>query len=237
MRVPEATSREDTSRVRLLHDLAKIHATYDDPDLVPVMALACRAGLLVLAEEPRRATSGQLPHHQRTSSTVLPGGCGRVPLSNASRPSRSEKTWAPSTLGSFLRGNVLQLGKVHRLLLAELARLAPLLPGRQTLAFIAIDSQQNGSTAARARCRVRLYEDPRQEPAGPRAERAARGIGCGGIVVVRADWSSTLLFTRAARAAGAFFSVTVPMNPHVAAAIQPIRAAVVSTVTLRRFRS
>ncbi len=38
---------------------------------------------------------------------------------------------APSTLGSFLRGNVLQLGKVHRLLLAELARLAPLLPGRQ----------------------------------------------------------------------------------------------------------
>ena len=40
---------------------------------------------------------------------------------------------APSTLGSFLRsftgGNVLQLGKVHRLILAELARRAPLLPG------------------------------------------------------------------------------------------------------------
>ena len=58
---------------------------------------------------------------------------------------------APSTLGSFLRGNVLQLGKVHRLLLAELARLAPLLPGRQTLAFIAIDPQQNGSTAAKSK--------------------------------------------------------------------------------------
>lgn len=43
--------------MRLLHDLAKIHATFDDPDLVPraglvpVMALACRAGLVVLAEE------------------------------------------------------------------------------------------------------------------------------------------------------------------------------------------
>jgi hypothetical protein len=37
---------------------------------------------------------------------------------------------------------VLQLGKVHRLLLAELARLAPLPPGRQTLAFIDIDSQK-----------------------------------------------------------------------------------------------
>jgi len=40
--------------------------------------------------------------------------------------------WAPSTLGSFLRsftwGNVLQLGKVSRELLAELARRAPLLP-------------------------------------------------------------------------------------------------------------
>jgi hypothetical protein len=49
----------------------------------------------------------------------------------------------------------------------------------------------------------------------------------------------------ACRAAGALFSFTAPMNPHVAAAIQvisddawqPIRAAVVSTVTLRRFRS
>jgi hypothetical protein len=53
---------------------------------------------------------------------------------------------APSTLGSFLRsftwGNVLQLGKVNRLLLAELARRAPLLPGKDVLAFVDIDSQQ-----------------------------------------------------------------------------------------------
>jgi hypothetical protein len=53
---------------------------------------------------------------------------------------------APSTLGSFLRsftwGNVLQLEKVSRLLLAELARRAPLLPGKDVLAFVDIDSQQ-----------------------------------------------------------------------------------------------
>src|SRR5512140_908711 len=53
---------------------------------------------------------------------------------------------APSTLGSFLRsftwGNVLQLGKVSRLVLGELARRAPLLPGRDVLAFVDIDSQQ-----------------------------------------------------------------------------------------------
>jgi hypothetical protein len=53
---------------------------------------------------------------------------------------------APSTLGSFLRsftwGNVLQLQKVHRLLLAELAHRAPLLPDQGVLAFVDIDSQQ-----------------------------------------------------------------------------------------------
>ena len=32
---------------------------------------------------------------------------------------------------------MLQLGKVNRVLLAELARRAPLLPGRQVLAFVA----------------------------------------------------------------------------------------------------
>ena len=43
--------------MRLLADQAKIHATFGDPDLVsraglvPVMALACRAGLAVLVEE------------------------------------------------------------------------------------------------------------------------------------------------------------------------------------------
>ena len=53
---------------------------------------------------------------------------------------------APSTLGSFLRsftwGNVLQLEKVSRLLLADLARRAPLLPGKDTVAFLDIDSMQ-----------------------------------------------------------------------------------------------
>jgi hypothetical protein len=53
---------------------------------------------------------------------------------------------APSTLGSHLRsyswGNVRQLDKVNRELLAELARSTPLLPGADALAFIDIDSMQ-----------------------------------------------------------------------------------------------
>jgi hypothetical protein len=43
--------------VRLLHELAKIHATFDDPNLVsqaglvPVVAIAQRAGLAALVDE------------------------------------------------------------------------------------------------------------------------------------------------------------------------------------------
>jgi hypothetical protein len=55
-----SSNREDTSQVRLLHELAKIDATFDDPHLVsragliPVMALAQRAGLDSLAAEHAR---------------------------------------------------------------------------------------------------------------------------------------------------------------------------------------
>ncbi len=53
---------------------------------------------------------------------------------------------APSTLGSFPRsftwGNVRQVEAAGGELLAELARRAPLLPGKDILAFIDIDSMQ-----------------------------------------------------------------------------------------------
>jgi hypothetical protein len=53
---------------------------------------------------------------------------------------------APSTLGSFLRsftwGNAQQLEKASREVLAALTRLAPLLPGRDVVAFAGIDSTQ-----------------------------------------------------------------------------------------------
>ena len=53
---------------------------------------------------------------------------------------------APSTLGSNLRsytwGNVQQLEKAGREFLARLARAAPLLPGKEVLAFVDIDSVQ-----------------------------------------------------------------------------------------------
>ena len=55
------------------------------------------------------------------------------------------------------------------------------------------------------------------------AVRTARAAGCSGTLVTRADCAFySAAFTGAVRAAGAFFSVTVQMNPHVKAAIAAI---------------
>jgi Transposase DDE domain group 1 len=145
--------------VQLLHELAKIHATFDDPHLVsqagliPVMALAQQAGLGGLA-----AGHVRIGHRCGVNAPVKIGclaagmtaGADSIDdmdlLRHGAMPVLFGDLRAPSTLGSFLRsftwGNVLQLQKVHREFLAELARRAPLLPGKDVLAFIDIDSQQ-----------------------------------------------------------------------------------------------
>jgi hypothetical protein len=145
--------------VRLLHDLAKIHATFDDPNLVsraglvPVMALAQRAGLGDLVEGHVRIGRKCGVNPQVKVPGVVAGMIGGADsiddlglLRHGAMPALFGGVRAPSTLGSFLRsftwGNVLQLEKVSRLLLAELARRAPLLPGKDVLAFADIDSQQ-----------------------------------------------------------------------------------------------
>ncbi|MGE5289821.1 MAG: hypothetical protein ACM3ML_22065 [Micromonosporaceae bacterium] len=144
-----------------------------------------------------------------------------------------------------------------------LRRRAPLLPGKETLAFIDIDAQQKrvyghhkqgaafghtkiqgksllvrglnalaatistplaapviadtrlrGGNAASARGAARFAAE---------AVATARATGCTGLLVTRADSAFySAAFTGAVRAAGAFFSVTVQMNPHVAAAIATI---------------
>jgi hypothetical protein len=145
--------------VRLLHSLAKIQATFDDPNLVsqaglvPVMALAQRAGLGDLVEQHVRIGRKCGVNPQVKAPGVVAGMIGGADsiddlglLRHGAMPALFGGVRAPSTLGSFLRsftwGNVLQLEKVSRLLLAELARRAPLLPGKDVLAFVDIDSQQ-----------------------------------------------------------------------------------------------
>jgi hypothetical protein len=266
--------------VRLLHELAKIHASFDDPNLVsraglvPVMALAQRAGLADLAGENVRIARPCGVNAQLKVSCLVAGmaaGADSIDdmdlLRHGAMPALFGGIRAPSTLGSFLRsftwGNVLQLEKVSRLLLAELAGQAPLLPGKDTVAFLDIDSTQKrvyghakqgaafGHTKIQGKSLLvrglnalaATISTPLAAPviAGTRlrggnagssrgaasfataAVATARATGCTGILVARADSAFySAAFTGAIRAAGAFFSVTVPMDPKVRAAIAAI---------------
>jgi hypothetical protein len=146
--------------MRLLHDLAKTHASFDDPNLVsraglvPVMALAQRCGLADLASEHVRIGRPAGVNAGLKVGCLVAGmaaGADSIDdldvLRHGAMPVLFGGVRAPSTLGSFLRsftwGNARQLEKVHREFLAGLARATPLLPGSDVLAFIDIDSQQN----------------------------------------------------------------------------------------------
>ena len=145
--------------MRLSHDPRKTSARFDDPNLVslaglvPVMGLAERAGLFALARE-HVSVGGPCGASAAVKIGCLVAGMAAGAdsiddmdvLRHGAMTELFEGVRAPSTLGSFLRsfswGSVLQLGKVSRLLLAELARRADLLPGAGTLAFIDVDSTQ-----------------------------------------------------------------------------------------------
>jgi hypothetical protein len=155
--------------VRLLHSLAKTHASFDDPNLVshaglvPVMALAERAGLADLAAEHVRP-DGEcgVNAHLKVPCLVagMAAGADSIDdmglLRHGAVGALFGGVRAPSTLGSRLRrytwGNVAQLEKAGREFLAELARQSPLLPGAETLSFTGIDSMQKRvyGTASRA---------------------------------------------------------------------------------------
>jgi hypothetical protein len=145
--------------VRLLHSLAKTHASFDDPNLVsraglvPVMGLAQRAGLAdLVAEHVRPGGPCGVNAHLKIGCLVagMAAGADSIDdmdvLRHGALPDLFGGIRAPSTLGSHLRsftwGNVRQLEVVNRELLGELARRAPLLPGKETLAFIDIDAMQ-----------------------------------------------------------------------------------------------
>ena len=145
--------------MRLLHVLARTHASFDDPNLVsraglvPVMALAQRAGLAALvAEHVRPGGDCGVNAYLKVPCLVagMVAGADSIDdmdlLRHGALPGLFGGIRAPSTLGSHLRsftwGNVRQLEVVNRQLLSELARRAPLLPGKETLAFIDIDAMQ-----------------------------------------------------------------------------------------------
>jgi hypothetical protein len=145
--------------MRLSHSPARTSATFDDPNLVshaglvPVLALAERAGLHGLVRRHVRiAGSGGVNAELKVPCLVagMAAGADSVDdmdvLRHGAMGALFDGIRAPSTLGTFLRsfswGNVRQLEAVHRRMLASLACEAPVLPGKEVLAFIDMDSMQ-----------------------------------------------------------------------------------------------
>jgi hypothetical protein len=263
-----------------LHSLARTHASFDDPNLVshagvvPVMALAGRAGLAgLVAEHVRPAGECGVNAPLKVACLVagMAAGADSIDdmdlLRHGAMPALFGGIRAPSTLGSHLRcytwGNVSQLEKAGREFLGELARRAPLLPGAETLAFIDIDSMQKrvyghhkqgarfGHTKIQGKsllvrglnALVATISTPLAAPVitatrlrggnaasargaaslAARALTTAREAGCTGTIVVRLDsafYNAAVI--GAVRRGGARFSVTVPMNASIRAAIAAI---------------
>jgi hypothetical protein len=145
--------------VRLSHSPGRTRASFDDPNLVshgglvPVMALAERAGLPELLAEHVRPGGGcgvNAPVKVGCLVAGMAAGADSVDDMGLLRQGAMDILFggvrAPSTLGSHLRsytwGNVLQLEKAGREFLARLSREARLLPGADVLAFVDIDSTQ-----------------------------------------------------------------------------------------------
>ena len=266
--------------MRLFHSLARTHASFDDPNLVshaglvPVMALAQRAGLAdLVAEHVRPGGECGVNAHLKVGCLVagMAAGADSIDdmdlLRHGAMTSLFGGVRAPSTLGSHLRsytwGNVSQLEKAGREFLIALAGQAPLLPGAGTLAFIDIDSMQKrvyghkkqgarfGHTKIQgksllvrglnalaavvstplsapviAATRLRGGNAASARGAASLAAQAigtARECGCTGMIVVRLDSAFyNAAVTGAIRRAGARFSVTVPMNASIRAAIAAI---------------
>jgi len=184
--------------VRLLHGLAKIHASFDDPNLVsraglvPVMALAQRAGLAALAGE-HVAIAGRCGVNAQLKVACLVAGmvagADRIDdldvLRYGAMPALFGGIRAPSTLGSFLRsfswGNARQAEQVSRELLAELARRTPLLPGKDVVAFIDIDSMQK-----------RVYGRKKQGAAFGHTKIQGKGVLVRGLNALAATISTPL---------------------------------------------
>jgi Transposase DDE domain group 1 len=265
--------------VRLLHGLARTRAVFDDPNLlpnvglVPLLALAGRAGLpeLLAAARPAGPCGANTAAKAMCLVAGMAAGADGIEGMGLLRDGAMEAVFggvrAPSTLGSFLRsftwGNVRQLDKAHRGLTAALAADPRLLPGKEELAFIDVDStqkrvygyQKEGAAFGHAKVQgkelllkglnplISVISTPLAAPVlGPvrlrggntgsargagglaaEAIGAAREAGCTGKIIARFDsafYNSAVI--RTAIRHGAHFSVTVPKNSSVLAAIARI---------------
>ena len=148
-------------RVKLPDAWSRATPTFDDEHLVshaglvPVMALAERAGLSELVDQrvriktTRVASAGVNPAGKLSSIIAgMAAGADCIDDLDVVRcggmPQVFGEVYAPATLGQFLRefthGHTLQLASVARAHLVNLVTRTGLLPGIESLAFIDVDS-------------------------------------------------------------------------------------------------
>ncbi|WP_090929366.1 IS1380 family transposase [Nonomuraea jiangxiensis] len=141
------------------HAASRTQAIFDDEHaisfagLAPALRLAQRCGLeRLVGEHVALGTADGVNAPAKVASIVAGMACGADSIDDLDllRHGGMDRMFtgirAPSTLGSFLRaftwGNVRQLEKVARQVLVSLAAHTPLLPGKDVLAFLDIDSMQ-----------------------------------------------------------------------------------------------
>ena len=172
------------------------HLVFDNENLIsaagvePAMRLADAAGLADLTAAHVRLAGPQAAHAPLKVGCLVTGmlmGADSIDDMNLLRDCGLLHVFtevrAPSTLGSFLRsfdhGTVRQLQAVHRRLLPGLARRAPLLPGREVLAYLDVDA-----------CQRRVYGYHKQGAAFGPARIGSKVVTVRGLNVLAAGVST-----------------------------------------------
>ena len=142
--------------MQLCHTFSRFSVRFDEATLVssaglvPLVALADRAGLRQLADARLTVPGDRGAHAGAKVSALVAGmaaGADSIEDMNVLRHGGMARLftglYAPSTLGSFLRsfafGHVRQLDAVSARLVAELARHCPLLPDADQVAYLDVD--------------------------------------------------------------------------------------------------
>jgi hypothetical protein len=142
--------------MQLSHRSSSLSARFDEASLVsagglvPVLALADRAGLRALAEQQLTVPSDKGAHAGAKVAALVAGmvaGADSIEDMDLLRHGGMGRLftgiYAPSTLGSFLRsfafGHVRQLDAVAARLVADLAARTPVLPDAGQIAYLDVD--------------------------------------------------------------------------------------------------
>jgi hypothetical protein len=142
--------------MQLFHTFSRSSAVFNEPNLVsaaglvPMLALAERAALRRLADEQVTVPTDRGAHAGLKVASLVAGmitGADSIDdmalLRHGGMGTLFTGSYAPSTLGSFLRaftfGHVRQLDAVAARVTANLAAMTPLLPGADQVAYVDID--------------------------------------------------------------------------------------------------